>query len=132
MNTQMPTKSAAIEHLIHAYAALNRGDVEGFIASFDPQIERIEFEGTPMAGTFHGIDAVRAHVVRGRGNWAEGACEPSEFIVAGDRIVVLVNVRVRLKSESHWRVGRVGDVFTFRDNKVIQFRTCPVEAHATR
>jgi hypothetical protein len=32
-------------------------------------------------------------------------------------------VRVRLKGETTWREGHVGDVFTFRNGKIVQFRT---------
>lgn len=42
------------------------------------------------------------------------------LIVAGDRVVALVEVRVRLKDEVEWREGQVGDVFTFRDGKLIR------------
>ena len=69
------------EAIKEAYAALNRNDVEGFVKDFDPQIERIEFEGSPMAGTFIGIEAVKKHVTQGRSTWAEGGCEPERFLV---------------------------------------------------
>lgn len=114
----------------HAYAALNRGDVEGFVKDFDPQIVRIEFEGSPMAGAFYGIDAVKVHVAQGRSTWAEGACEPERFVVAGDKIVVSCHVRVRLKDQTEWLEGRTGDVFTFDNGKVIEFRTFADEKQA--
>jgi len=53
---------------------------------------------------------------------AEGSCEPVRFIVAGERIIVFVDVRARLKHESDWREGQLADVYTFRNGKVIQFR----------
>jgi ketosteroid isomerase-like protein len=123
MDTPTPPLAAETEALREAYAALNRNDAPGFVAIFDPQIERIEFADTPHAGAYHGLEAVKAHVEKGRGSWAEGSCEPQRFIVAGDRVVVLVHVRVRLKHESEWREGRVADVYTFRDGKAVQFRT---------
>ncbi len=119
----MASAAERIETIKAAYAALNRGDVAGFVASFDPHVERIEPADVPTNGIFHGIDAVTEHVVKGRGNWAEGTCEPVRFIEAGDRIIAIVTVHVRLKHEAEWREGRVGDVFTFRNDKVIQFRT---------
>ncbi|MFG0285344.1 MAG: nuclear transport factor 2 family protein [Phycisphaerales bacterium JB039] len=122
-NTPTAPLAAETEALREAYAALNRNDVAGFIAIFDPQIERIEPADFPQAGTYHGLEAVKAHVAKGRGTWAEGGCEPQRFIVAGDRIIVLVHVRVRLKNETQWREGDVADVFTFRNGKAIQFRT---------
>jgi len=115
--------AAETEAISEAYAALNRNDIEGFVKNFDPQIERIEFEGSPTAGTYHGLEAVKEHVTKGRSTWAEGGCEPERFIVAGDKVVVLTHVRVRLKGHTDWLEGRTGDVFTFRNGKVVQFRT---------
>ena len=65
-----------------------------------------------------------------RGNWAKGACEPQRLIVAGERIVVLLHVRVRLAHETEWREGRIADVFTFRNGKAIQWRTFVDERQA--
>ena len=112
-----------IETLKQVYAALNRNDADAFVRDFDPRIVRIEFEGSPMAGAFQGIDAVKTHVAQGRSTWAEGTCEPEQFTVVGDKIVVSTHVHVRLKDQTDWLEGRTGDVFTFRDGKVIEFRT---------
>ncbi|CAN5473486.1 hypothetical protein BH09PLA1_BH09PLA1_05710 [soil metagenome] len=123
MSRPTPSLTAEIESLRQAYAALNRNDIPGFVELFDPQIERIEPADFPMGGTYHGLEAVTAHVAKGRGTWAEGGCTPQRFVVAGDRIIACVDVRVRLKNETEWRQGRAADVFTFRNGKVIQFRT---------
>ena len=112
------------EAIREAYAALNRNDVPGFVRIFDPQIERIEPADFPQGGTYRGLEAVTAHVSKARATWAEGGCEPERLIVAGDRVIAIVNVRVRLKHETDWREGRTADVFTFRNGgKVIQFHT---------
>jgi ketosteroid isomerase-like protein len=114
---------AEIEALKQAYAALNRNDIDGFIMDFDPQIERIEFEGSPEGGSYRGLEAVREHVSQGRSTWAEGSCEPERFVVADDKIVVFCHVRVRLKDQTDWLEGHTADVYTFCDGKVTQFRT---------
>ena len=121
-----------IDIVRRAYAALNRGDVEGFVKDFDPQVERVEFEGTPMAGTFRGFDDVKAHVVKGRATWAEGGCEPERFVVEGDNVVVSVQVRVRLHDRTDWLEGRATDVFTFRGGKITHFRTFTDETEALK
>lgn len=59
---------------------------------------------------------------QGRGSWAEGSCEPERFIVASEKIVVFIHVRVRLKNSTEWVEGRQADVYTFRNGKVIQMR----------
>ncbi len=127
MNASLETET---EGLRQAYAALNRGDIDGFVKDFDPQIERVEFEGSPMAGAFHGIDDVKAHVAHGRSTWAEGTCEPQRFITSGDKVVVSCHVRVRLKDQTDWLEGRTTDVFTWRHGKVTEFRTFADEQQA--
>jgi ketosteroid isomerase-like protein len=110
--------------LREAYAALNRNDIPGFVEILDPQIERIEPSDFPGGGgPRHGLAAVRAHLSEARQTWAEGGCEPERFIVAGDRVIVFVYVRARLKHEADWREGRIADVYTFRNGKAIEFRT---------
>lgn len=123
MDQPLSSHAPEIAVLQQAYAALNRGDVSGFVKDFDPQIVRIEPAEIPDEGTFRGIDAVMAHVARHRSNWAEGGCEPQQFRVFGDRVVATVRVRVRLKDEPAWREGDVSDVFEFRAGRVTQFRT---------
>lgn len=123
MGELTPSLAAETEALREAYAALNRNDIPAMVEAFDPQIERIEPADFPQGGTYHGLEAVKAHISKGRGTWAEGSCEPERFIVAGDRIIVLIHVRVRLKHETEWREGRIADVYTFRNGKAIQFRT---------
>ena len=96
------------------------------IAALDPQIEWSEtFD--PTGRKYRGLAEVEAHFSTAREQWAEGACEPEEFIAAGNeselKIVVYVHVRVRLKNETEWREGRLGDVFTFRDGKIIEGRS---------
>jgi hypothetical protein len=131
MSDLTPSSTAETEALRAAYAALNRNDIPGFVQLFDPQIERIEPAEFPQGGTYHGLAAVTAHVAKGRGTWAEGSCEPHRFIVAGDdRVIVVVDVRVRLKHETAWREGRIADVFTFRNGKAIEFRTFADERQA--
>lgn len=114
---------ARIDALRDIYAAINRHDIPAAIAIYDPQIEWIEPSDYPEGGTTHGIADVEALHRRALATWAEGACEPEQFIVAGDKVIVLAHVRVRLKDSADWIDGRLADVYTFRDGKVIQKRT---------
>ena len=123
MGNLTPSLAAETEALKEAYAALNRNDIPAMVRAFDPQIERIEPADFPAGGTYHGLAAVMAHLSGARQTWAEGSCEPERFIVAGDKIVVFLYVRVRLKQETEWREGPLADVFTFRNGKAIQMRT---------
>ena len=111
------------EALKEFFAAINRNDMQAIIKDFDPQIVRIEPEDFPAAGTYRGIAEVQEHVAKGRGTWAEGTCEPEEFFTNGDKVVVYLHVRVRLKDSTDWIDGRFADGFEFRAGKIIQYLT---------
>jgi ketosteroid isomerase-like protein len=124
----MPTNQSSnlateTEALKEVYAAINRNDIPAVFKFFDPHIERIEPAEFPSTGTYRGRAEVMAHLSAGRETWAGGSCEPERFIVARDKIIVLLHVRVRLKNKMEWIEGRFADVFTFRSGKIIQMRT---------
>jgi len=112
-----------VDAVKETYAAINRNEIPAAVKSFDPQVEWIEPPDFPTPGTYRGHADVMAHLSRGRNTWAEGGCEAERFVVAGDRIVVFVHVRVRLNDRTEWIDGRMADVFTFRNGKVIQVRS---------
>ena len=110
-----------IEVLKQFFAAINRNDMQAITKHFDPQIVRIEPEGFPTAGTYHGIAEVQDHVAKGRGTWAEGTCEPEEFLTNADKVVVYLHVWVRLQDSPDWVGGRFADGFVFREGKITQY-----------
>lgn len=126
----MNTLTREIESIKEAYAALNRNDIQGFMKICDPQITRVEWEGTSSEGSFQGFEAVTEHVSKGRATWAEGGCTPVEFAIDGNNIIVSVHVRVRLKDKTDWNEGHVTDVFTFKNGKATQFRSFFTEEQA--
>lgn len=122
MNKPTSPLAAEADALREAYAALNRNDIPAMVTAFDMQVEWIEFPESPTGGTYRGLTEVEAHLAQARGTWTEGSCEPEQFIAAGNKIVVFVHVHARLKHETEWREGRLADVYTFRNGKVIQVR----------
>jgi ketosteroid isomerase-like protein len=116
----MSTEIAALEQF---FAAVNRNDMQAITKDFDQQIVRIEPEGFPMAGTYRGVREVQEHVTKGRGSWAEGTCDPEEFLVNGDKIVVYLYARVRKKNSTDWGGGRFADGFVFRNGKITEYRS---------
>lgn len=113
--------STEIEALEQFFSAINRNDMQAITRDFDPQIVRIEPEGFPTAGTYRGIAEVQAHVTKGRATWAEGTCDAEEFLVNGDRVVVYLHARVRLKDSNEWVGGRFADGFEFRNGRIVQY-----------
>lgn len=118
------------EALKQFFAAINRNDMQAVTRDFDPEIVRIEPEGFPTAGTYRGITEVREHIRKGRGTWAEGMCEPEKFLANGDRVVVYLHARVRLKDSNEWVGGRFADGFVFRDGRIVEYLSFGERAEA--
>jgi uncharacterized protein len=122
MSKLTPSPVVETEALKEAYAAFNRNDIPATVKALDPQIEWTEPAEFAGGGTYHGHAGVQAYLSQSRGNWTEGSCEPERFIVAGDKIIVFVHVRVKLKDSMQWHERRLADVYTFRNGKAIQMR----------
>lgn len=112
-----------IEVLEQFFAAINRNDMQGISKDFDPQIVRIEFEGSPTGGTYRGMAEVQEHVAKGRGTWAEGSCDPEKFLTKGNKVVVYLHARVRLQESTEWIGGRFADGFAFCDGKITEYHS---------
>ena len=49
--------------------------------------------------------------------------EPEGFFEKGDKVVVYLHARVRLKDSTDWVGGRFADGFAFRDGRITQYLT---------
>lgn len=105
------------------YDELNRQPCPDVADLLDPDILRVEFEGTPNAGTFRGREAVVTHIHQGRSTWAEGGCHPEQLFTRGEHVVVYVHVHVRLNGATAWLEGRIADGFVVRDGRIAEFRS---------
>ncbi len=112
-----------VSTLGRAYEAFNRGDIEGAVQAFDPQIEWHELEGNPQAsGIFRGTDAV-VNEVFGTipENWDEFEADPHDFIDAGEHIIVLGHFRGRAKGADGTLDAHFAHVWRMRDGKAAHF-----------
>lgn len=123
MDDQTPERARSLAAVRAVYAGINQNDIAAAVAPFHPDVERIEPPGFPSSGTYRGVEAVRAHFTKARDTWAEGSCEPEQLIGAGNNVVALVHVRVRLKDSTEWIDARVADVFTFKDDTIVRMQT---------
>ena len=117
MKNENLNSTAEVETVKNIYAALNRGDISAYASFFDAKIDRFESFG----GRFRGLDELKTNFSQGRDAWAEGSCEAEKFTVLGNRVIVFVHVKVRLKNKTDWIDGHVTDVFTFHGSKVVEF-----------
>lgn len=116
----MPTTQ--IEIIKEVYAAINRYDIPGALKFFHPDILRTEPD-FPPPNIYRGLDEMKAHLIKGRDSWAEGGCDPERFLMAGDKVIVFLQVRVRLKNKVEWIEGRLADGFAFQNGKIIEMHT---------
>ena len=112
----------AIALLRAAYAAFNRNDIPAAVASLDPQIAWEEPAEFPGGGTYHGRAEVARYLTQSRAPWAEGSSQPVQFLVRGDRIVVYVRARFRLRDSATWTEVNLADVYTFHNGKPVAMR----------
>ncbi|MGA8437772.1 MAG: nuclear transport factor 2 family protein [Candidatus Sulfotelmatobacter sp.] len=117
-----PAVTLAIATLRDAYSAFNRGNIDAAVEGLDAQIEWIEPAEFPGGGVYHGREGVKQYLTQSRGAWAEGSSEPERFIIAGNRIVVLVHARVRAKGSNEWQDVKLADVYTVRGGKIVEMR----------
>lgn len=117
MATDKSKADQMVETVQKIYSAVNEFDLEKFLSFFDSQIERFETFG----GHYKGLEELKANFTKGRGTWAEGGCNPEDFIVQKEKVIVSVHVKVRLKNQNEWIDDRLTDVFSFRGQKAVQF-----------
>lgn len=115
-------RHSKIELLQRYYEALNAKDFVALSQIFDPEIEWQEPSDEPEGGRWHGRDAVLKHLEEGLGAWTEGTCASEEFVEAGESIVSLEKIDVRIKGREDWVRGRIAAVFVVRDGQMAQGR----------
>ena len=71
---------------------------------------------------YHGRDEVAGYLANSRARFAEGASQPEEFIVHGDRVVVFVHARFRPNESKTWNEIRLADVYTFKKGTPVAMR----------
>lgn len=72
-----------------AYAAFGRGDLGALQADFAEDAVWYTSEELPLGGETRGRDAIMANFAQIPNYWSSFSVEPSEFLDAGDTVVVL-------------------------------------------
>ena len=108
-----------VEIVRRFYDALSREDWNTAFRDTDPDFE-VTFEEGPRAGTHRGREALQEVVDDLRAGFESWFLEPIEFVESGDRVVVLVDNRLRPKGGTAGELAyRNGFVFTIRNGAVL-------------
>src|SRR5215207_1247043 len=87
-----------IEIVRKSFAAMARGDVEGLLELYDPEIQFLPLTGTRIeSGGYHGHAGVRAYFAEVADVWDELRPYAVNFETTGDVVVVLGGCAVRGK-----------------------------------
>ena len=128
--------SPDMEHVVAAlggaYAAFNRGDMTAAVEPLDAQIEWTEPAEFPGGATYHGRDGVKQCLTQSRAAWAEVNSEPERFIIAGNRIVVLLHARVRPKGRNNWQDVSLGMSTQSVNGRVVEMQAFADQQEALR
>jgi ketosteroid isomerase-like protein len=115
-----------LDAMRRVYEAMARGDFWAAREVFDPEIEwewSSSTSGLTGVGIYHGIEGVEAATRDWFAVWDWFWQEAEEFIEVGDDIVVLTRTHGRPKGSEREIESKAGEVWTFRDGKVIRHKS---------
>jgi uncharacterized protein len=113
-----------VEIVKRSYAAFADGDLDGVLADLHPEIEWQQAQGLPHGGVYHGVTEVRRNIFEPLDAewWSEFAAEPSEFLDAGDDVVVLGRYLGVAKGTGKLLDVPFVHVWTVKEGKAVLFR----------
>jgi ketosteroid isomerase-like protein len=105
-----------------AYRAVAVGDIPTFLGLLDDKVEWTEAAGFPLAGTYHGPQAVLEGVFARLGSeWDGFKVEASQLVAEGDEVVGLGAYSGTYKATGKSFSARFAHVWTVKDGKVVRF-----------
>lgn len=115
---------APVDIVKRSYEAFERKDMDGVLGDMAGDIVWEQAQGLPHGGTYHGLDEVRRNVFDPLDAewWDVFSAEPSEFIAAGDDVVVLGRYRGRAKGTGRELDVPFVHVWTLKGDKAVRFR----------
>lgn len=107
-----------------SYEAFARGDLDAVMADMDEEIEWQQAQGLPHGGTYRGRAAVRAFIFEplDRDWWSAFSAIPSEFLEAGDEVVVLGRYQGEAKATGKRLDVPFVHVWSLRGGRAWRFR----------
>jgi uncharacterized protein len=116
----MATNSEIIEG---AYASFATGDVPAALGVMADDIEWVEADGFPLAGTYVGPQAVLEGAFMRLGEIGdEFAVVPEQFVAEGDTVVALGNYTWKHRSSGEPALVKMVHVWTMDGGKAVAFQ----------
>lgn len=113
-----------IDNLRRGYDAFSRGDIQGAVDALDtdPDVLWSEPEGFYAGGTYRGPQGVAEYLTLSYESSEKVQSLPEEILEVGDKIFVLVHFQAWPKGGGQPREGRIADVYTVQDGKIVQMQ----------
>ena len=102
-----------------AYGAFSSGDLEALKAGFAEDAEWITSDELPLGGVTRGVDEIMANFAQIPNYWSSFSVEPSEFLEAGDKVIVKGTQRGTSKGGGSFEAPFL-HLMEYRDGKVVR------------
>jgi uncharacterized protein len=113
---------SALDSVKAVYAGFASGDIPAVLGLLSPEIDWIEAEGFPYAGTYHGPRAVLEGVFMRLGSeWNGFAAVAHEFVNGGDTVVALGTYSGTYKKTGKSFEAKFAHVWTVENGKAVRF-----------
>jgi ketosteroid isomerase-like protein len=130
------SESQNVQVVKDAYAAFQRGDVQGVLALVDENVDWHAIKGAegaaPHAGRRRGRAAVAEFFAQLGGSTEFSQFEPREFVAQDDQVAVIGDYAATVKTTGRSVASDWVMVFTVRDGKVVRFREWTDSAQLVR
>jgi ketosteroid isomerase-like protein len=107
-----------VEIIDHGMQAILRGDREATLDLYDPAAD-LDMSRMPGGRMYHGPEGVREFFSDWFGAWRDLRFKRERLIDVGDRVVQITCLTGRGRATGAEVSIRGGDVFTFRDGKIV-------------
>ena len=111
-----------LELVKEGYRAFERGDLQWVLDHFHPEILVENRREGPDSGTFHGHSGFMHYLENWLSAWEEFRMEPTEFIPAGDHVLVLLRQYGRGKGSQVELEEKVAHLWTVRGEQAVAYR----------
>jgi ketosteroid isomerase-like protein len=108
-----------VEVVRRSYEAYVRGDLEGALAAFDPEVEAYDHD-IPDAAPYRGFEGLLRWQADWERSWESWRWDPEEFIDAGERVVAVLRVHARGRHSGVDLERLDAAVWRLRDRKCVR------------
>jgi uncharacterized protein len=119
------------DRLRRAYAAFSK-DQEVPWDLFDPAIEHDHRAGLFLDGVFYGTEGLRAALEEVSADWEDLRYETEELIDLGDRYLVMLRMRARVRDSDAELDAQIAHVWEFRNGRAVRWGVYADRAEALR